>query len=128
MLTFNSLLLFSEDPAMLSEFYTRIFNQDPDWHGGEYFGFSLGDVMLVIGPHDKVKGKNKTPERMLINLETDDIENEFERIKELGAKVIKEPYAPGESEEMSIATFEDPDGNFFQLVTPMDEAPSSQVN
>ena len=128
MLNFNSLLLFSENPGELAEFYTNVFNQDPDWDEGEYKGFKLGQGMLVIGPHDKIKGKNKTPERILINFETDDLEGDFERIKKLGAKVIKEPYAPGEAEEMSIATFADPDGNFFQIITPMDQTPSSQAN
>ena len=126
MLAFNSLLLFSENPEKLADFYTKVFDQEQAFSDGGYHGFNVGQGMIVIGPHDKVKGKNKTPERMLINFETEDLKEEFERIKKLGVKVIKEPYAPGESEEMAIATFEDPDGNFFQLVTPMPEP--SQAN
>ena len=37
-------------------------------------------------------------------------------IKALGAKVIRAPYQMGEG---WIATLADPDGNFFQLMTPM---------
>jgi hypothetical protein len=34
--------------------------------------------------------------------------------------VIQEPYHPGDDEsEMWIATFSDPDSNYFQLVSPM---------
>ena len=46
---------------------------------------------------------------------------EFERIKGLGATVEHEPYQPGgdAAGEMWLATFADPDGNFFQIATPM---------
>jgi predicted enzyme related to lactoylglutathione lyase len=44
---------------------------------------------------------------------------EFDRIKGLGATVEHEPYQPGDGDEMWLATFEDPDGNFFQLASPM---------
>jgi predicted enzyme related to lactoylglutathione lyase len=128
MLKFNSLLLFSEKPDKLAEFYKKVFEKDPEWDEGGYSGFALGEGMLIIGPHDKVHGKNKSPERMLINFETDDVEGEFERIKKLGAKVVAEPYHPGEAEEMMLATFEDLDGNYFQLASPMGETPSSKAN
>src|SRR5438067_655658 len=118
MLKFSSLLLFSETPDKLAEFYKKVLDQDPDWEDGGYSGFTLGEGMLIIGPHDKVHGKNKTPERMIFNLETPDVKEEFIRIKELGAKVIQEPYHPGEAEEMLLTTFADPDGNYFQLASP----------
>ncbi|MEX2012822.1 MAG: VOC family protein, partial [Candidatus Levyibacteriota bacterium] len=68
-----------------------------------------------IGEHSGVKGKAKEPQRIIINLETNEVKEEFERIKSVGAKVIKEPY---EMEGAWIATFADPDGNYFQLMTP----------
>jgi len=119
MLKFNSLLLFSEKPKELSEFYQKVFKVDPGWSDGGYTGWKLGDGMFMVGPHDKVHGENKNPERMIVNFETNDVKKEFERIKKLGAKVIAEPYAPGEAKEMMLATFADPDGNYFQLATPM---------
>jgi predicted enzyme related to lactoylglutathione lyase len=128
MFKFNSMLLFSENPRELSEFYKKMFITDPLWEEGGYSGFVLGPGMLIIGPHDKVHGKNQHPERMIFNLETKDVEKEFKRMKKLGAKVIKEPYHPGEAEDMLIATLADPDGNYFQLATPMEEETSSQAN
>jgi predicted enzyme related to lactoylglutathione lyase len=119
MLKFNSLLLFSEKPDTLVEFYKKVFDKDPEFSEGGYSGFQLGQGTIVIGPHDKIKGENKTPERMLINFETEDVAGDFERIKGQGAKVIKEPYNPGEGEGMAIATFADPDGNYFQLTSLM---------
>lgn len=117
----QGLLLFSENPAALVAFYGKVFQKNPDWTGGDFSGFALENEWLTIGPHDKVHGTNPQPERIMFNLETDDVEEEFERIKEMGAEVIAEPYEPAEAEDMMLATFADPDGNYFQLATPFSE-------
>ena len=121
MLNFSSILLFSENPTALVEFYKKVFEKEPDWFGGDFSAFQVGTGSIVIGPHEKVKGPNSNPERIMFNLETEDILGEFDRIKGLGTKVIADPYHPKEEEndeEGKIGTFEDPDGNFFQLMTP----------
>ena len=118
MLNLNSILLFSEDPKKLSNFCKKIFQKEPEWAEQGYFGFSVGKSFLTFGPHKKVKGKNKSPDRMMFNLETTDVMGEFERIKGLGAKVVAKPYQPMEDTKAWIATFADPDGNYFQLMTP----------
>ena len=118
MLNFNSTLLSSEDHKALGEFYKKVFQKEPEMNEDSYIGFLVGSCFLSIGAHDKVKGKNSNPERVLFNFETKDVKGEFERIKALGAEVIKEPYAMGEDKNYWIATFADPDGNYFQLVTP----------
>jgi predicted enzyme related to lactoylglutathione lyase len=123
MLNFNSLLVFSEDPKVLVDFYKKVFQSEPGWTGGDFSGFQVGSGYLVIGPHDKVHGKSTTPERIMFNFETKDVKAEFERIKKLGADVIQDPYHPSEEDENDqealIATFADPDGNYFQLTSPM---------
>lgn len=119
MLNLNSILLFSEDPKKLAEFYQKVFDVKPGWEQEGYTGFQVGKSFFMVGPHDKVKGMNHTPERLLVNFETEDVKGDFERIKGLGAKVIAEPYHPGEEPEMMLATFADPDGNYFQLASPM---------
>lgn len=63
-----------------------------------------------------VKGRAKEPARLIFNLETSQVGDEFERIKAAGATVIREPYESGGG---WIATLADPDGNYFRLVTPM---------
>lgn len=121
MLNLNSILLFSENPKKLSVFYEKVFGKKPEWNDGEYYGFGVGVSFLTIGPHSKVKGKNKEPERIMINFETTDVRGEFERIKKnADPKVVAEPYSMDDGDEMQIATFEDPDGNFFQLLTPFE--------
>jgi predicted enzyme related to lactoylglutathione lyase len=114
-LNFNSLLVSSENPKVLSEFYGKVLDKKPDMDDGGYLGFLVGSGFITIGPHDKVKGKNKNPEQIIINFETTDVKGEFKRIKDLGTTVVTEPYDMG---GMWIATFADPDGNYFQLISP----------
>ncbi len=119
MFNLNSLLLSSETPKKLVDFYRQAIAQEPKWQEGEYTGFEVGPCALIIGPHSKVHGQSKNPERILINFETSEVKGEFERIKRLGAKVIAEPYTMDDQPDFWIATLADPDGNYFQLVSPM---------
>lgn len=121
MLNLNSLLIGSHQPQVLVEFYEQVFGKPADWSDGGWSGWQVGDTHFTVGEHSKVKGKAKEPQRIIFNLETDQVKKEFARIKKLGAKVIEEPYemgsAPG-GQGMWIATFADPDGNYFQLMSP----------
>lgn len=119
MLNLNSVIIFSENPKKLADFYQKVLQKNPDWTGGNFVGFFAGSGGLIIGPHDKVHGKSTSPERIFFNFETDDVSGEFTRIKGLGANVIAVPYHPGEEPEMWLATLADCDGNYFQLATPM---------
>jgi predicted enzyme related to lactoylglutathione lyase len=121
MLNFSTVMISSEDPKALSDFYTKVLGK-PEWEDGGYVGWQAGSGMLMIGPHSEVKGRNEMPGRIILNFETPDVKGEFKRIKDLGATVQAEPYKPGgagEGPEMLLATFEDPDGNYFQLASPM---------
>lgn len=120
MLNFNSTLVFSEDPEKLAEFYAKVFDKAADNTTDRYSMFRLGNGTVVIGPHEQVHGQSMNPERIMLNFETDDVHSEFERIKAIPATVIQEPYHPKESPEGDLATFVDPDGNYFQLISPMD--------
>ena len=119
MLNLNSLLLSSEAPKKLVDFYRRILALEPKWQEGEFSGFEAGTCTLVIGPHSKVHAQNKNPERIIFNFETNDVKGEFERMKGLGAKVIAEPYRMEDDQDHLIATLTDPDWNYFQLMSPM---------
>lgn len=119
MLNFNSVIIFSETPSQLVEFYKKVFQKDPDWTGGEFVGFKAGSGFLTIGPHNKIHGKSTNPERIIFNFETEDVKGEYDRLVGVGVKSIQVPYQPTEENKMWIATLEDMDGNFFQLVSPM---------
>ena len=122
-MNFNSILIGSEDPARLVEYYTKLFGE-PAMSDGGYTGWTIGSGWLTVGPHDQVKGKNAHPGRLLWNIETADVKGEFDKLKAAGAIVVAEPYGfegavdqPGQ-----IATLADPDDNYFQLMSPMGPA------
>jgi predicted enzyme related to lactoylglutathione lyase len=54
----------------------------------------------------------------MLTFSTPDVKDEFERIKAVGADVVAEPYEPQGGAGMTMCTFADPDGNYFQLSTP----------
>jgi predicted enzyme related to lactoylglutathione lyase len=117
---FNSILIGSADPGRLTEYYSKLFGE-PAFSEGGYTGWQLGSGWVTIGPHDQVSGKNAQPGRLIWNLETADVRGEFERMKAAGAIVVREPYTMDEDTTDSgfIATFADPDDNYFQLMSPM---------
>lgn len=122
MLNLSSIMLGSDDPKKLAAFYEKVLGKKPEWTEGDWAGFTCGACFLTIGSHSKVKGTSTNPERIILNFETTDVAGEFQRIKALGATIIAEPYNPDEKHtDMKIATFADPDGNYFQLMAPWEE-------
>ena len=116
---FNSILIGSEDPQPLVEYYTKVLGK-PGFSDGGYTGWQLGSGFVTVGPHTEVKGKNAAPGRIIWNIESRDVAGEFERLKAAGAIVIAEPYHFEGSTDSAIATFADPDDNYFQLMSPME--------
>jgi predicted enzyme related to lactoylglutathione lyase len=116
----NSILIGSEDPQRLVDYYAKLFGE-PAWSDGGYTGWVIGSGAVMIGPHDQVTGKNTHPGRIIWNIESPDVKGDFERFKAAGATVVRAPYTPGEEDRDDglIATFADPDDNYFQLTSPM---------
>ena len=120
-MNFNSILIGSENPDALAAFYAKLLGE-PTFKDESYSTWLVGSGSVSIGPHSEVKGRNATPGRLIWNIETTDVKGEAERFKAAGATVVAEPYSFEGYPDAWIATFEDPDGNYFQLMTPM-EAP-----
>ena len=114
----NGILIGSEDPQRLTDYYAGLFGKRV-WEEGDFTSWQIGSGWITVGPHDQVKGKNAHPGRVIWNMETSDVKGEFERLRGAGATVVQEPYQPGGAPEMWIATFSDPDNNYFQLASPM---------
>lgn len=108
-------MIGTRQPNVLAEFYQKVLGKPADMAEGNWYGWQVGSCFLTIGEHSEVKGKAKEPQRVIFNLETKEIKEEYTRITSVGAKVIKELY---KMEGAWIATFADPDGNYFQLMTP----------
>jgi predicted enzyme related to lactoylglutathione lyase len=115
---FNSILIGSEDPQRLVDYYTRLFGE-PVMSDGGYTGWLIGRGFVTVGPHDQVHGKNTAPGRIIWNIETADVKGQFDRFVAAGAIVVREPYGFEEDPNALIATLADPDDNYFQLMSPM---------
>jgi predicted enzyme related to lactoylglutathione lyase len=118
-MNFNSILVGSEDPQRLVDYYTKLFGE-PGMAEGGYTGWQLGSGFFTVGAHSEVHGKNTAPGRFIWNIETADVKGEFDKMKAAGAIVIREPYSFEGYPDSLIATLADPDDNYFQLTTPMD--------
>jgi predicted enzyme related to lactoylglutathione lyase len=118
MLTLNSVMIGTKQPAALAAFYEKVLGKPADMVDKDegFWGWRVGTAFLSVLGHSAMSGNTKDPGRVMFNFDTPQVKEEFERIKGLGGKVIQEPYKMGEG---WIATLADPDGNYFQLMTPM---------
>jgi predicted enzyme related to lactoylglutathione lyase len=117
---FNSILIGSDDPQRLVAYYTKLLGEPTMPEEGGYTGWLLGAGFVAVGAHSEVHGANAAPGRLIWNIETPDVRGEFERMKAAGAIVVREPYEFEEAPGSAIATLADPDGNYFQLMSPME--------
>jgi predicted enzyme related to lactoylglutathione lyase len=118
MLNLNSVMIGTKQLKVLATFYEKVIGKPADMVDNDngFFGWQAGTVYFSILEHSEMGGHTKDPGRVMLNFETTQVKEEFERIKALGGVVIKEPYDIGGA---WIATLADPDGNYFQLVSPM---------
>jgi predicted enzyme related to lactoylglutathione lyase len=118
MLNLNSIMIGTKQAGVLAAFYEKVLGEPAGMVDEEngFFGWQVGATYLSVLDHSEMVGRTKDPGRIMLNFETSQVKEEFERIKALGGAVIREPY---EMEGGWIATLADPDGNYFQLITPM---------
>ena len=118
MLNLNSVMIGTKQPTVLADFYEKVLGKPADMVDKEngFWGWQAGNAFISVLDHSEMDGSAKDPGRVMINFETEQVKEEFERIKTFGGMVIHEPYQMGEG---WIATLADPDGNYFQLLNPM---------
>ena len=121
-LNLNNVMIGSSQPDVLGEFYARVLDRPADMKEEGWHSWQIGSNGLSVGEHSEVKGQAKEPQRLIMNFETKDVKAEFDRIAATGATVVKEPY---DIQGMWIATFADPDGNYFQLMSPWEQGAGS---
>jgi uncharacterized glyoxalase superfamily protein PhnB len=114
--------LGSENPKELGQFYTKVFGK-PGWHQDDWFGWIVEGGAIMIGPHSEVKGKNECPARIMLTIVDKNVEATFKKFISAGAKEVAKPYQPDEENnpQVTLATVEDPDGNYVQIATPWEE-------
>ncbi|HEX5838584.1 MAG TPA: VOC family protein [Anaerolineales bacterium] len=118
MLNLNSVMIGTKQPAVMAAFYEKVIGKPAEMVDQEngFWGWQVGSAYLSVLEHSEMGGQARDPGRIMFNFETSQVKEEFERMKASGAVVIREPYEMGGG---WIATLADPDGNYFQLVTPM---------
>ena len=118
MLNLNSIMIGTTRAKELVAFYTQVLGKPAEMVSEEhgFYGWQAGSCYFSVLSHSEMVGNAKEPGRILLNFETSDVKAEFDRIKALGAAVIQTPQEMGDG---TLATLADPDGNYFQLVTPM---------
>jgi predicted enzyme related to lactoylglutathione lyase len=118
MLNLNSVMIGTKQLKVLAAFYEKVLGKPADMVDSEngFYGWQVGSGFFGVLEHSEMGGKAKDPGRVMLNFETGQVKEEFERIKALGAGVVRAPYEMGGG---WIATLSDPDGNLFQLMSPM---------
>lgn len=99
----------------MERFYREILGLTPRSQREGFINFAWGDVRLTVAVHDHVGGSSAEPERVMINLATDDIEAAHARLVAAGVPVRRPPER--ESWGGRVATYSDPDGNTIQLLS-----------
>jgi predicted enzyme related to lactoylglutathione lyase len=110
-------MIGTKRPLELAAYYEKMLEKPADMVNStsSFFSWQLGSLFLYILEHSEMEGQTRDPGRVMLNFETPQVKEEFERIQALGGSVIREPY---EVEAGWFATLADPDGNYFQLVSP----------
>src|SRR4029077_13462884 len=87
----NNILIGSDDPQRLVEYYTKLLGA-PTMSEGGYTGWQIGSGFMSVGPHSEVHGKNAAPGRLIWNIESPDVRGDFERMKQAGALALLDAF------------------------------------
>jgi predicted enzyme related to lactoylglutathione lyase len=103
----------SGDPERMRTFYRDVVGLSDDFPelGNP---FMAGQTSIYIGAHSETQGEAKEPARILLNLPVADLAAEQKRIEAQGVKFLRS--AGREPWGGVVSTFQDPDGNFLQLM------------
>ena len=108
--------IWSEDiQKKLVPFYRDVLGLplSVDTPGFVVLGSNPSGPSVTLGTHSDVKGPNPDPARHMVGFTTDDIQGDFQRLKGKGVEFIEEPTA---FDNVTVATFKDPEGNYVQLL------------
>ena len=106
---------WSEDiQKNLLPFYRDIVGLKPNFESPEFVVFGEANTpSFGLGTHSEVKGKNNDPARHMVGFQTDDIDAEVSRLKSKGVEFVDDPE---KSDQVTVATFKDPEGKYVQLL------------
>ena len=76
--------------------------------------FDFAPTYFYVGKHDKVKGKNKDPYRIMIGFNVENVIKTYEELKKKQVTFIAKPFA-GPPGGFWCMTIKDPEGNLIQF-------------
>lgn len=116
----DGVLLASENAKALAGFYQdkvgiKIKEEYEMGDNSNAYDMDSGEgSSFMILDHSEIKGSAKEPQRFMVNFEVDNLDKAVGEVSDKGVKVVAKKYhVEGYG---YIATFEDLDGNYFQLV------------
>jgi hypothetical protein len=114
----GGLVLGSTDPQRLHDWYKAAFapEAEPVQEEMPVLALELGGTWLIFERRDDVAERAAEPGRVLFNIEVDDIRAAEERLNGLGVTWIRPVSEPAPGEPVRLATVEDPDGNYPQII------------
>ena len=108
-----TLMIGTEQPAVLARFYGEVLGlerlsqyRDPV--------FRTAGANIRILKHSGISGRTREGARLQINLLVADVRREWERIAAQGVQIVRTPEV--ERWGGMVATMEDPDGNYVQII------------
>ena len=112
--------IWSSDHHRLAEWYQQIFKLKKVQELAIPYDHAIalateeGDLLLWIGEHSEVEGRNKDPFRIMISYFIDDVQKMESHLKEHNVEIIA---GPAESPDGSrfFLTARDPEKNLIQL-------------
>lgn len=110
--------IITEDVKGLSDFYAKVLKIDPDFYG-DYAELKtdVGTLALFdVDSYEKLAGDKAVPKSnrcAILEFNVEDVNAEFERIKETGAEIVK-PLTTQPWGSRSFY-FRDPDGNLVNF-------------
>ena len=115
----SAILIWSDDFHKLADWYKDkldlAVSHELDHPEDTGIAFQVGHMLLWIGQHSKVKGKNKDIHRHMFNFAVDSVSQTYEELLAKGVSFYAKPFkAP--TMEKYFATFYDLDNNLVQLI------------
>ncbi len=118
----EGIIIGSGNADKLADFYKDKVGMKVGFEGvigddSNLYMLEVKGASFTIVDHKESKGKSKDKGRIMFKLQTDDIKKEFAKLKKAKVKVHSPVYMV--EDYGYLATFEDPDGNYFQLYQPL---------
>lgn len=110
-----TVMLGTDQPAALARFYGEVLGLRRVERFADPVFEAAGGFIRILD-HSQISGPTREPARAQLNLFVDDVQSEFARVLAADSSVGVHRAPQRESWGGLVATLQDPDGNFVQLL------------